>query len=83
MVKKEHSYARLTHFYVRARLAFAIIRATSLCLRGSRVKWRSGLGMDDGAPLYSLFYRWLMHSSICILEEFNFFYLFIYFILLY
>ncbi|KAL5494472.1 hypothetical protein EMCRGX_G015812 [Ephydatia muelleri] len=40
--------------YVRARLAFAIIRATSLCLRGSRVKWRSGLGMDDGAPLYSI-----------------------------
>ena len=31
--------------YVRARLAFAIIRATSLCLRGSQVKWRSGLGM--------------------------------------
>ena len=29
-------------------------RATSLCLRGSRVKWRSGLGMDDGAPLYSI-----------------------------
>ena len=28
--------------------------------------------MDDGAPLY-LFYRLLMHSSICILEEFNFF----------
>ena len=54
MVKKEDSYARLTHFYVRARLAFAIIRATSLCLRGSRVKWRSGLGMDDGAPLYSI-----------------------------
>ena len=32
---------------VRASLAFAIIR-------GSRVKWRSGLGMDDGAPLYSI-----------------------------
>ena len=38
--------------------------------------------MDDGAPLYSI-YRLLMHSSICILEEFNLFYLFIYFILLY
>ena len=34
--------------YVRARLAFAIIRASSLCLRCSRVKWRSGLGFDDG-----------------------------------
>ena len=31
--------------------------------------------------LSTLFYRLLMHSSICILEEFNFF-LFIYFILL-
>ena len=40
--------------YVRARLAFAIIRATSLCLRCSQVKWRSGLGMDDGTPLYSI-----------------------------
>ena len=27
--------------------------------------------------LSTLFYRLLMHSSICILEEFNFFYLFI------
>ena len=25
------------------------LRATNLCLRGSRVKWRSGHGMDDGA----------------------------------
>ena len=44
---------------VRARLAFAIIRATSLCLHvnGSRVKWRSGLGMDDGSTSHRL----LMH----------------------
>ena len=26
--------------YVRARLMFAILRATNLCIRGSRVKWR-------------------------------------------
>ncbi|KAL5467466.1 hypothetical protein EMCRGX_G031692 [Ephydatia muelleri] len=50
---REKPYSQ-TCGYVRARLAFAIIRATSLCLRGSRVKWRSGLGMDDGAPLYSI-----------------------------
>ena len=50
--KWEKPYSQ-TCRYVRARLAFAIIRATSLCLRGSGVKWRSGLGMDDGAPLYS------------------------------
>ena len=37
--------------YVRARLAFAIIRASSLSLRG---KWRSGLGFNDGALLYSI-----------------------------
>ena len=51
--KWEKPYSQ-TCGYVRARLAFAIIRATSLCLRGSQVKWRSGLGMDDGAPLYSI-----------------------------
>ena len=28
-----------------------ILRATNLCLRGSRVKWRCGHGMDDGAGL--------------------------------
>ena len=37
--------------YVRARLLFASVRSASLCLRGSRVKWRSGLGFEDGAPL--------------------------------
>ena len=42
-------------------VAFAIIRATSLCLRGSRVKWRSGFGMDDGAPFYSILL--LMHMD--------------------
>ena len=39
----------------------AIIRATSLCLRGSRVKWRSGLGMDDGAPLL-----YFIDAHVCI-----------------
>ena len=37
--------------WVRARMAFAILRATNLCLRRPRVKWRSGHGMDDGAGL--------------------------------
>jgi len=32
-------------------LAFAVIRATNLCLRGSRVHWRSGTSIDDGAGL--------------------------------
>ena len=30
---------------------FALVRASGLCLRGSRVKCRSGLGFDDGASL--------------------------------
>ena len=35
-----------------AKLAFAMLRVTNLCLRGSRVKkWRGGHGMDDGAGL--------------------------------
>ncbi|KAL5517598.1 hypothetical protein EMCRGX_G003179 [Ephydatia muelleri] len=43
----------ITSSYIRSRLAFAGVRAVSLCLRGSRTKWRSGLGFDDGAPLAS------------------------------
>ena len=37
--------------FVRSRLLFASVRSASMCLRGSRVKWRSGLDFDDGAPL--------------------------------
>ena len=37
--------------WLRAKLSFAILRATNLCLRGSRIKWRSGVGIDDGAGL--------------------------------
>jgi len=32
-------------------LAFAVIRATNLCLRGSCVHWQSGTSIDDGAGL--------------------------------
>ena len=46
--EKSHSEVMV---WVCARIAFAILRATNLCLRGSRVKWRSGHGMDDGAGL--------------------------------
>ena len=51
--KWKKSYAQ-TCGYIRARLSFAIIRAASLCLRGSRVKWRNGLGFEDGVALYSI-----------------------------
>ena len=37
--------------FVRSRLLFASVRSASMCLRGSRVKWRNGLSFDDGAPL--------------------------------
>ena len=37
--------------FVRSRLLFASVHSASMCLRGSRVKWRSGLGFDYGAPL--------------------------------
>uniref|UniRef100_A0A1X7TLJ3 Uncharacterized protein n=1 Tax=Amphimedon queenslandica TaxID=400682 RepID=A0A1X7TLJ3_AMPQE len=36
--------------WVRTRLTFAILRATILCLRGSRTKWRS-INIADGSPL--------------------------------
>ena len=37
--------------WLKARLGLAVIRATNICLRGSRVTWRSGAGIDDGAGL--------------------------------
>ena len=43
----------ITSSYIRSRLAFAGVQAVSLWLRGSRIKWRSGLGVDNGAPLAS------------------------------
>ena len=36
--------------WLRARLAFALVRATNVCIRGSRTKWRS-LGLEDGAAV--------------------------------
>ena len=36
--------------WIRTRLSFAILRATLLCVHGSRTKWRC-LGITDGASL--------------------------------
>ena len=33
--------------WVRCRISFAILRATNICIRGTRSKWRS-LGVEDG-----------------------------------
>ena len=41
--------------WMRARLSFAILRASNLFLRGSRTKWRSAIGTDDGAGLPTIF----------------------------
>ena len=49
-IKWQRSYSEVMG-WVQARMSFAILRATNRCIRGSRVKWRSGLGMDDGAGL--------------------------------
>ena len=37
--------------YVCARMLFAVLRATNLCIRGSRVKWRRRMEIEDGAGL--------------------------------
>ena len=46
----EKSYGEVLG-WIKARLSFAIIRATDLCLRGSCVRWRSGTGINDGTGL--------------------------------
>ena len=37
--------------WIKVHFAFAMVRATNLCFRGSLVHWRSGTGIDDGAGL--------------------------------
>ena len=37
--------------YVCTRMLFAVLRATNLCIRGSRVKWRRRMEIKDGAGL--------------------------------
>ena len=49
-IKWEKSHSEVMG-WVCAKMAFAILCATNLFLHGSRVKWRSGHGMDDGAGL--------------------------------
>ena len=38
--------------WIKARLSFAIVRATNLCLKGSHVRWISSTGIDGaGLPV--------------------------------
>ena len=48
LVEKSYSET-VTCSFVKTRLLFAVLRSASLCLEGSRVKWRCGIGFDDGA----------------------------------
>ena len=37
--------------WVQAQISFAILRATNRRIRGLRMKWRSGIGMNDWTEL--------------------------------
>ena len=50
--KWERNYSEVL-FWVCTRLTFAILRATRLCVRGTRSKWRC-LGLEDGAGISDL-----------------------------
>ena len=45
----ERSYADIM-YWIRARISFAVLRATVLCVRGSHTRWRC-LGLEDGASI--------------------------------
>ena len=52
VVRWEKRYSSVIE-WLRAYMAFSVIRATNLCLRGSRTKWRgvNGPGFEDGGGL--------------------------------
>ena len=50
--KWDSSYST-TLFWIRAKLSFSLIRATNLCIRGTRSKWR-GIGIEDGSGINAL-----------------------------
>ena len=52
MWQKSHSEVHVMG-WVRVKMSFAILRATNLCLRGSRRKWRRVMDINDGAGLPS------------------------------
>ena len=49
--------------WVRDRMVSAILRATNLCIRGSRVKWRSAVHMEDHP--HQLMNRLCMCCYVC------------------
>ena len=51
--KWKKSYSTIV-CYIRARMQVAILRSVSLCIRGTRYKWRSA-ALDDGAGIPTLY----------------------------
>ena len=51
--------------YVQAQILLALVRASSLCIRGSRVEYRSGLGFDDHF-LQSFISTYLLILLVCV-----------------
>ena len=45
----DRSFSDVLH-WIRLKLAFSLLRAVAVCLRGSRTKWQS-LGVEDGAAI--------------------------------
>ena len=72
-IKWKKSYPEVAG-WIRARLSFAILMATKLSLRGSRIKWRSGTAIDDGAGLPELAY--LSGSDVYYYYYYYYFYFF-------
>ena len=64
-MEEEKTYAEVAG-WMRARLSFASLRATNVCLQGSRTKWRSGTGFDDGADYRTLHVHVEMCVCVCV-----------------
>ena len=55
--------------WLRVRLAFALVWATNVCVRGSRTKWHS-LGLEDGAAVpFDYFYCWIIGDDFCFCDD--------------
>ena len=52
--KWDKSYSTIFH-WIRMRIAFALLRATDLCIRGSRTRLK-GLNMENGAGINPMNY---------------------------
>ena len=65
----ESNYPKVM-FWIRANLAFALVRAMDLCIRGTRTKWHHP-GFEDGAIIDEWTGR-VSYVRICILSAINY-----------